>query len=95
MSKESVKDQLAELRDEATEELGDLPTREERAEAIKWLGYEWDGILKFLKHLDAKTEIVIPDEIRAAYQQELYELKLEGVKRKQSTNDLGLFRPIR
>jgi len=95
MSKESVKEQLAELREEATEELADLPTREEREEAIKWLGYEWDGILKFLKHLDKNTEVVVPDEVRKAYQHDLYEAKLEGVRRKQSTNDLGLFRPIR
>ena len=91
----SVKEQLAELREEATQELSDLPTRAEREEAIKWLGYEWDGILKFLRYLDKETDIVVDDDIRKGYQQSLYEMKLEAVRRKQTTNDLGLFRPIR
>lgn len=95
MAEQSVKEQLAALRNEATEELADLPTREEREEAIKWLGYEWDGILKFLRYLDKETDVVVDDEVRKAYQQSLYETKLEAVRRKQTTNDLGLFRPIR
>ena len=95
MTKEEMKAQLAEVAEEVAEELSDVPTREERTEATKWLGYEWDGILKFLRYLDKETDVVVPDEIRADYQNSLYEAKLEAVRRKTDTNSKGLIRPIR
>ena len=94
MSKTTA-EKLAELRSEVQEDLADTPTREERTEATKWLGYEWDGILKFLRYLDAETEIDIPDDIRVEYQNSLYETKLAAVRKKTATNDMGLIRAIR
>ena len=88
-------EKLAELREEVKQDLSDVPTREERVEATKWLGYEWDGILKFMRYLDAETDVDIPDDIRVDYQNSLYEQKLAAVKKKTETNDRGLIRAIR
>jgi len=90
-----IQDELAALRAEVKEDLKGVPTREEREEATKWLGYEWDGILKFLRYLDADTNIDIPDEVRAGYQTSLYQTKLEAVRKKAATADNGLVKPIR
>lgn len=72
----------------------DQPTREEREEAVKWLGYEWDSVLKFLRYCH-QEDVVIPDEVRIAYQQGLYQSKLEAVRAKAITTDAGLIRAIR
>ena len=90
-----VKTELERLKAQAYEELKDEPTREQKEEAIKWLGYEWDSILKFLRYLDRDTSVDVPDEVRIAYQQGLYAAKLEAVKAKQAATDSGLIRAIR
>ena len=90
-----VKTELERLKAQAYEELKDEPTREQKEEAIKWLGYEWDSILKFLRYLDRDTSVDVPDEVRIAYQQGLYQAKLEAVKAKQAATDSGLIRAIR
>lgn len=90
-----IKQELERLKAEVSTEMRDQPTREEREEAIKWLGYEWDSILKFLRYCDRETSVSIPDEVRIAYQQGLYQAKLEAVKAKQAATDSGLIRAIR
>ncbi len=90
-----IKQELERLKAEVSTEMRDQPTREEREEAVKWLGYEWDSILKFLRYVDRETDVVIPDEVRIAYQQGLYQSKLEAVKAKQAATDSGLIRAIR
>ena len=90
-----IKTELERLKAEVSIEMRDQPTREQREEAIKWLGYEWDAILKFLRYLDRETDVEIPDEVRIAYQQGLYAAKLEAVKAKQAATDSGLIRAIR
>ena len=90
-----IKQELERLKAEVSTEMRDQPTREEREEAVKWLGYEWDPILKFLRYLDRETDVEIPDEVRIAYQQGLYAAKLEAVKAKQAATDSGLIRAIR
>ncbi len=91
----NVEEQLAKVRANLQEELKDTPTVEERTEAIKWLGYEWDPILKFLRYLDQSTEVVVPDEVRADYQNQLFHVKLEAVKKKKNVEETGLIKPIR
>lgn len=90
-----IKQELEKLKAEVSTEMRDQPTREEREEAVKWLGYEWDSILKFLRYCDRETDLVIPDEVRIAYQQGLYAAKLEAVKAKNAATDSGLIRAIR
>ncbi len=90
-----IKQELERLKTQVSEELRDEPTREQKEEAIKWLGYEWDSILKFLRYLDRDTSVEVPDEVRIAYQQGLYAAKLEAVKAKQAATDSGLIRAIR
>lgn len=90
-----IKTELERLKAQVSEELRDEPTREQKEEAIKWLGYEWDSILKFLRYLDKDTSVDVPDEVRIAYQQGLYAAKLEAVKAKQAATDSGLIRAIR
>ncbi len=90
-----IKQELERLKAQVSEELRDEPTREQKEEAIKWLGYEWDSILKFLRYLDRDTSVDVPDEVRIAYQQGLYAAKLEAVKAKQAATDSGLIRAIR
>ena len=90
-----IKTELERLKAQISEELRDKPTREQKEEAIKWLGYEWDSILKFLRYLDKDTSVDVPDEVRIAYQQGLYAAKLEAVKAKQAATDSGLIRAIR
>ena len=90
-----IKEQLELLKVQVNSELRDEPTREQKEEAVKWLGYEWDSILKFLRYLDRDTSVEVPDEVRIAYQQGLYAAKLEAVKAKQAATDSGLIRAIR
>ena len=90
-----IKQELERLKAEVSTEMREQPTREDREEAVKWLGYEWDPILKFLRYLDRETDVEIPDEVRIAYQQGLYAAKLEAVKAKQAATDSGLIRAIR
>ena len=90
-----IKQELERLKAEVSTEMRDQPTREEREEAVKWLGYEWDSILKFLRYIDRETDVVIPDEARIAYQQGLYQSKLEAVRAKAITVESGLIRAIR
>ena len=90
-----IKTELERLKASVSEELRDEPTREQKEEAIKWLGYEWDAILKFLRYLDRDTAVEIPDEVRITYQQGLYAAKLEAVKAKQAATDSGLIKAIR
>lgn len=90
-----IKQELEKLKAEVSIEMRDQPTREEREEAVKWLGYEWDSILKFLRYVDRETDVVIPDETRISYQQGLYAAKLEAVKAKHAATDSGLIRAIR
>ena len=90
-----IKEQLELLKVQVNNELRDEPTREQKEEAIKWLGYEWDSILKFLRYLDRDTAVEVPDDVRIAYQQGLYAAKLEAVKAKQAATDSGLIRAIR
>ena len=90
-----IKEQLELLKVQVNSELRDEPTREQKEEAVKWLGYEWDSILKFLRYLDRDTSVEIPDDVRIAYQQGLYAAKLEAVKAKQAATDSGLIRAIR
>ena len=90
-----IKEQLELLKVQVNNELRDEPTREQKEEAVKWLGYEWDSILKFLRYLDKDTTVDVPDEVRIAYQQGLYAAKLEAVKAKQAATDNGLIRAIR
>ena len=90
-----IKEQLELLKVQVSNELRDEPTREQKEEAIKWLGYEWDSILKFLRYLDRDTSVEVPDDVRIAYQQGLYAAKLEAVKAKQAATDSGLIKAIR
>ena len=52
-----IKQELERLKAEVSTEMRDQPTREEREEAVKWLGYEWDSILKFLRHIVTGKQI--------------------------------------
>ena len=90
-----IKEELERLKAEVSTEMRDQPTREQREEAVKWLSYEWDAVLKFMRYVDRETNIDIPDQVRIAYQQGLYAAKLEAVKAKQAATDSGLIRAIR